>query len=400
MKSELLWVSICPVSKDVTHAGGQALYSHVMSFAKTNRYNIKILYLEEPEYNNVQLCSCVDNIKAQIRCDLFTRMLDIESKINIFNANGSYIRNSQFEALKRELLKLKASGYRPDIVVLNWTETVSLATTIKKCFCNAKIVAIEEDVSFLKRQRNIKLANSTFKRVFYLARYKWGKKCELSWLRTVDLIATYSQKDADLLIDNGIESEKIFVFSPVFKNWSDFEYHRENSDIVFWGAMSRKENYLSAIWFIENVMPLLKNRSIRFVIVGANPPEVLKNYCNHRIIVTGFVDSVEKYFKNSLCMVVPLVNGAGIKIKVLEGLSSGIPVISNSIGIEGISARSNYDYIHAETPAEFKQAVENLLYDERCAYAISLHAKKFIKDNYDEKKSVCSFIQRIEELNA
>ena len=82
--------------------------------------------------------------------------------------------------------------------------------------------------------------------------------------------------------------------------------------------MSRPENYLSAIWFIDNVMPLLKSDNYRFVILGSRPPEELKKRECTKIVITGFVESIVPYFEKSMCMVAPLVLGAGIKVKIIE----------------------------------------------------------------------------------
>ena len=70
------------------------------------------------------------------------------------------------------------------------------------------------------------------------------------------------------------------------------------------------------------------------------------------ITVTGFVKEISKYFEQSLCLVAPLVLGAGIKIKVLEAMSAGLPVLTNQIGIEGIPAQNGIHYYYCERPQE------------------------------------------------
>lgn len=82
--------------------------------------------------------------------------------------------------------------------------------------------------------------------------------------------------------------------------------------------MSRHENYLSALLFIDKVMPLLSELDIRFIILGSNPPQDPNERQNERIIVTGFVDSIVPYFEKCMCMVAPLILGAGIKVKIIE----------------------------------------------------------------------------------
>ena len=214
----------------------------------------------------------------------------------------------------------------------------------------------------------------------------------------MNIVSVYSNKDRERLTKIGIDNKKIFTFSPVFSDKSKLKWKKKNNDIIFWGAMSRKENSDSAIWFIDRVMPLLKDIDCRFVVVGANPPKELLEKRSNRIIVTGFVDDPDVYFCDSACMVVPLVIGAGIKIKVLEGLSSGIPIISNNIGIEGIDVTNYLNYLHAETAQEFANAITKIMNDKELSDAISEKAKYMIRKNYNEKASTDKFIKLCKDL--
>jgi len=152
--------------------------------------------------------------------------------------------------------------------------------------------------------------------------------------------------------------------------------------------MGRTENSLSAIWFINNVMPLLKNTNCRFVVIGSNPPKELLQYKSDRIHITGFVEAIDPFFKKSLCLVAPLVLGAGIKVKVLEGLSAGIPVLTNSIGIEGIPAKKNTDYFFCQTPNDYAEVIRRLVNNNKTnvgTYAKTLINKYFLIDESLEK---------------
>ncbi len=395
MKKQLLWISLCPVSKSINHAGGKALYKHIKAFQESELFEIKIIsFCDENELNELRLEPQIDNLIINTKRNLIEKIIDIESKYNLFNKNASYIKNSQYIKMKRSIKQIERQGYIPDIVILNWTEMLALAAFVKKIFPKSKLVMIEEDVSFLKRERAFKNADKVIEKIFYKVRYIRGKKKEIEWINYADLVATYSNKDAYLLEKENIPKSKIFVFSPVFSDMSYLTHKEENQNILFWGAMSRRENYLSAIWFINNVMPLLNDLNIKFVIIGANPPSELQALGNNRIVITGFVKEPAIYFKTGMCMVVPLIQGAGIKIKVLEGLSSGIPVISNAIGIEGIGV-GNSEYIHAETPEEFSDAIKKIYYKKEDVKSLSDSAQKYIKRNFNELESIETFIEKV-----
>lgn len=168
---------------------------------------------------------------------------------------------------------------------------------------------------------------------------------------------------------------------------------------MFFGAMFRPENYESCIWFIENVFNkiLEVDKSFKFFIVGGNPNKKLYKYSNENIIITGFVDDVREYFNKSLCMVVPLLSGAGIKIKVLEGMSAGLPILTNEIGIEGIPA-SNNDFIYCNNPDEYFEGIFSLKNDINKAKNIGDSAKEFIKENFNLDKSYKKYKENLLEL--
>lgn len=162
-------------------------------------------------------------------------------------------------------------------------------------------------------------------------------------------------------------------------------------DILFFGAMNREENYLSAIWFIENVMKKLEDTDTRFIVLGNNPPDCLKKYESERVHIVGFVENVEPYFERSVCFVAPLVLGAGIKVKVIEALSTGIPVLTNDIGIEGIHAIDGKEYLHCSDPDEYAFAIRKLLSKEINISELELNEKNLVKREYSMESSLHNY---------
>lgn len=395
----ILWFSLCPPYKEVRHAGGQALYKHVVAFLKDKDIKLQMVSLcskEELQY----VKNLSDNYSIELIMEEKSKnlIIDYESRWNPLHRFGGYLSNSRYHKLSKVIQKLKKQEYEPDVIILNWTEMLALEKTLKSIYPKTPMVAIEEDVAYVKRKRRIDNASNNVAKIFHQIRYKNCVNKEKNWLEDMNMVSVYSNKDRERLTKIGIDNKKIFTFSPVFSDKSKLKWKKKNNDIIFWGAMSRKENSDSAIWFIDMVMPLLKDIDCRFVVVGANPPNELLEKQSNRIIVTGFVDDPDVYFCDSACMVVPLVIGAGIKIKVLEGLSSGIPIISNNIGIEGIDVVNGLNYLHAETAQEFANAITKIMNDKELSDAISEKAKYMIRKNYNEKASTDKFIELCKDL--
>ncbi|MEL6463008.1 MAG: glycosyltransferase family 4 protein, partial [Cyanobacteria bacterium J06621_15] len=117
----------------------------------------------------------------------------------------------------------------------------------------------------------------------------------------------------------------------------------ENKSLLFWAAMNRPENEQAAINFIQNCFTdLLKiDPEYKLYIVGSNPSLKIKQLESENIIVTGFIEDPSDFFEKAQIGIVPLLQGAGIKLKTLEMMQAGLPVISTSIGAEGIENSTN-----------------------------------------------------------
>lgn len=392
----ILWISLCAPYDSVAHGGGKTHNFYLKQVHANRKFNIHLITfcdMDEFEKTENDLTKYgimhtlipwtheinFKNIKRKVQL--------IDSEKNPFNRYGGGANLYYWDQIRQNFTMLK---FCPDVVVLQWTEIVLYTDKIKKIFPESKIVAIEEDVKFLANQRRIELAKSELENWIAKNKYKKLKAAELRALQHADSIITYSEKDKKLLTEENIQN--VNTISPYFDDLSSCEYQGDTKDIVFYGAMSRQDNYDSAIWFIENVFYKLANKNIRFIIIGSKPVDKLKAYANKRIIITGFVESVIPYFEHSLCLVAPLVSGAGIKIKILEALSAGIPVVTNHIGMEGILAEAGKDYIHCELAEEYVEAITKLLEDQSYRSFLGKCAKASIRANYNRERDVKRFV--------
>jgi glycosyltransferase involved in cell wall biosynthesis len=110
--------------------------------------------------------------------------------------------------------------------------------------------------------------------------------------------------------------------------------------ILFWGALGRRENADAARWLCRLIVPRLRQQGRRFelVLAGSNPPADLVSLQSSDVKVTGFIQDPTFEFSRAHLALAPLFEGAGVKVKVLECLSAGLPVLTTEIGAEGIDA--------------------------------------------------------------
>lgn len=396
---KLLWISLNAPTEKAEKAGSATFNHYFKEFYNDERFDIKVIAQIN---NSLPVMKLKDGdgffltrgggLKAKLK-----RLSSIESKYNPFNRNANLISNSMVAFVKKNIEKLKSEGFLPEIVVLEWTQCVVLADMVHRLLPDAKLVASEHDVTFVGYERKSKFY-SGLQGFHWKHKYKWEKKKELRALSMCSLILPHNADNLEVLTAEGVEKSKIQHLVPYYNNLSSCVRNPRGKDVLFFGAMSRPENYLSAIWFIEKVMPLLEDDSIRFVILGSNPDERLKKYINKRVILTGFVDSIVPYFEQSMCLAAPLVLGAGIKVKILEAISSGIPVLTNRIGIEGIPAKDGVEYYHCEKPEEYVSVIKKLA-EGRLSGNAEEAAREFITKMFSFEKSLNNYKERIIKLS-
>ena len=400
----ILWISLRVPYDSVPHAGGKIHNYYLKKLHKRISDIFLVSFFKSDESEKIDLA--LYNIKNKLICrDLWDNNYALSHKFLSF----VYLLLPFFNSLnllhcryiKRALCainELKEKKYSPDVVILQWTEMGALLPRLKKIWPNAKYICIEEDVYFLGAYRRFLAEKSPIKKIINFIDYVRVKHIEKRFVEKADLVILNNFKDQNLLLDNGILANT-WIWTPYFQNMRIIDNKHVGKDILFYGAMSRAENYLSAIWFIEKVFNGLEKKGFRFIVVGNNPHESLKKYDNGQSIrIIGFVDDVSPYFENSLCLVAPLLLGAGVKIKVIESMSAGLPVLTNEIGIEGIPAQNEEEYFFCKTPEEYEKRIIELANDTELGRKIGTNAKKFVEKNYNYEKDAEEFCHRVVSL--
>lgn len=146
----------------------------------------------------------------------------------------------------------------------------------------------------------------------------------------------------------------------------DSAHRPAGMDVVFTGSMDWEPNIDGVEFFCKEVWPevLREVPSARFLIVGRNPNQRVKNLASPSVEVTGTVPSVVEYLRRASVFVVPLRIGGGTRIKIYEGMAVGKATVSTTIGAEGLDVTHGQDIILADDPTSFAKAIILFLKDE------------------------------------
>lgn len=159
------------------------------------------------------------------------------------------------------------------------------------------------------------------------------------------------------------------------------------SSLVFTGSLDWFPNEDALIYFFSQIYPLIKrkNSQVSILVVGKNPSKRLLNFAksDSSINFTGRVDDVRPYLSKAKVFIVPLRIGGGSRLKILEAMAVGIPVVSTSIGAEGLGVKDNEHLLVADSNYDFADKVLHILENESLGSQLGKKGSEFVRENYD-----------------
>ncbi|MDF1797650.1 MAG: glycosyltransferase [Planctomycetota bacterium] len=195
-----------------------------------------------------------------------------------------------------------------------------------------------------------------------------------------------SPGDADILKDRYPRLECSVVpsgYDPAYFHPPDDAPVRDPAHLVFVGSMDYGPNVGALTRFVERVLPTIVERrpDVRLSIVGRNPAPEIQALASERVEVTGGVPDVRPWLSRATAMVVPLIIGGGTRLKIVEAMGMGCPVISSTIGAEGLGLTHGEQLLLADGTEDFAEAVLGLFEDPAGTREMAARARSHVEAN-------------------
>jgi len=264
---------------------------------------------------------------------------------------------------------IKEFGSRYDLVFLNRVEVAEKHLNTVRTLCsNAKIIFHTVDLHFLRMMREAEFSEDQGKR-----------KCaegmelmELGLMKAADATTVVSEHELSLLSD--ILPDENIKLLPYSRNIVGTAIGvKERNNIVFVGSYRHAPNVDAVLYFVSEIMPLLRQRlpGVNFYIVGNKPPPEVCALASEDVIVTGFVEDLTLLLSEMRVSVAPLRYGAGIKGKIGTALAVGLPVVATPIAVEGMSLTDGENILVADGAEQFVNALIKIYQDGTLWHQIS-----------------------------
>lgn len=251
---------------------------------------------------------------------------------------------------------------RADVVDLQWSESIRLAPLVRRINPQARIVGTFHDVQsqLFEREGQVPGAHQGYWR----AVASRSRRVERRLVARLDDVVVFSDKDADLL---GRPGQARVIRPPLAPDSTPLHRPAQSSPIVlFVSHLARPENDQGALWLLDRVWPrvLQAKPDARLRLVGAGASDNLTRVVAQvdSAELAGFVPSLTQEYAAATVCVVPLHIGAGVKFKTVEALTAGVPVLTTSVGAEGIGGADRFALL-SDDPGEWVEALSAILTD-------------------------------------
>lgn len=261
-----------------------------------------------------------------------------------------------------------------------------------RCFTNIPRIIVPRDCMSLSSKRYFKNSKDIMNKIKNYLHWKKIQNVEKFFYQKFDQCIVVTPEDKREL-EEICPNLNISVI-PIGINLEYFHVNKnilteEEYSIIFTGVMNYPPNEDAVLYFYNRIFPLIKEKvpEIKFYIVGKNPTEKIKNLNkNPNVTVTGFVNDIRPFIWRSKVYVCYMRLGAGIKNKILEAMSMGMPIVGNKLSFEGIDVVSGVDVIIEDNITNFAKKVIDLMKKKEIRISLGENARRVVENKYSWKK--------------
>ena len=247
------------------------------------------------------------------------------------------------------------------------------------------LVLDEHNIEFDILRRTAKLETRWPRKLYNMVDYLKLRREERAVWKCFHGCAVPSERDEGLL-----RRETTTIPTRVVPNGIDSDYFRPVEEVpepqllVFFGVISYYPNEDGLIFFLDAILPLIRQRhpGVRVVIVGPAPPASILSRASADVVVTGMVEDVRPYLARAAAIVAPLRIGGGTRLKILEALAMGKATVSTTIGAEGLDVVDGREVLLADTAPAFAERVGQVLDDQALARRLGAAGRALVEQRY------------------
>lgn len=311
--------------------------------------------------------------------------------------HNKYYENKELHRKLRE--RTRAGNY--DIVIIQQSFMAGYGRSLSRFYAGKTVLETHDMNTELYKRRLIVTKNPVDKLKLLLT---WMplRTWEARMAARFDLVVTVSKRDKILFLTRK-KGLNITVVPNGVDTYSNQLAPRSgrNEEILFVGAMDYEPNVDAALYLYKEIFPRIRQKRPRCLlsIVGKEPPQEIRRLGHSpRVMVAGDVLDVRPYYRRARVAVIPLRFAGGSRLKILEAMALGTPVVSTRIGCEGLDVENGRHLLVADSPDEFAACVDQLLTDIGLWEDLAREGRRLVVEKYDWRGIAAQYLQNLENL--
>ncbi|MFT6836022.1 MAG: glycosyltransferase involved in cell wall biosynthesis [Francisellaceae bacterium] len=359
---------------------------HLVSFVQkkliTTHYENYDAGIEDCKSNLLKFCSQVDFFEIPQETIKYGKYITgISGLFSLYGYNIAWLRSTSFKK------HLETISYQFDLVHF---DTISLAIYID-IFPGTKKILDHHNIESHMLLRRSENESSIVKKAYFYVEGKKLEKFERKVVNEFSLNITCSELDSERLlsiapgaviesIPNGVD---IDYFHPLKKRQNP---NPENFKIIFAGRLNAYTNDQAAKYIAFELWPRIRMEfpGAKLYLVGQNPSEeiIQRLKTDERFFITGFVDDIRTYIDEADIYICPITDGGGTKLKVLDALAMGIPLLANKIACEGIETVEDESVLYSNNTQQYLDNISVLIKNPEKYQLFSSSGLNLVKNQY------------------
>lgn len=367
---------ISPLPPHPPLAGGTAhIYHATQQLARFYNVNLYTLATDPAIVTWGPLQTCCDEVRAFGRIQPHGLSLDPPA-----------VRQEYVPAL-RAYLEQRWATQPPNLVQLEFTSMAQYVTVARQyaipVVCTALNVAFLAQIRRARQEPNPRIRARRWLGALSLWRY------ELLTLRQCNLVVALGEADAIALRRWLPQLAVSYIPSGInFDQWPVCFTPTSENEVLFVGSYLHPPNVEGALWLAREVWPRVQQMrpNARLTLAGRTPTPELTALASTDICVPGTVNDLHPYYTKASLVVAPIFWGSGVRIKLLEAMACGLPIVTTALAAEGIGLRHKQSALFAENAQDFATAIVRLLDDATLRAHLGANGRAIVEQTYDWRK--------------
>lgn len=350
----------------------------------SKEHGVSLISFIEDEEQNKNLgflnpyCKSIEVVKEKGKISLLAGIF-----ISLFT-NKPFTIAKFYSSRMKQKIRVALSNNKFDLIHCSHLHMAQYVENVK----NIPKILDEHNIESFVIKRYLKEQRNLIKKIFVFF---------LQYLKLVGYESRIAQKFDHCFVVSEVDKKNLESIAPsaslsVVSNGVDLNRYKpqetdaQPNSLIYTAVMDWFPNEDAMVYFYDKIWPFVKKeiKDVHLCIVGRNPSNKIVSLSRRgeNIMVTGYVEDVRPYIAKSSVYIVPLRIGGGSRLKILEAMAMGKPVVSTSIGCEGLDVADNESILIANLPEEFSAKTAMLLRDSELRNKLGTNARKLVEDKY------------------